>query len=55
MYFNIINDIANNNNIDYVYITIKINNIELISFIEKNGYKKYNKYNDEHVYYKELK
>ena len=54
-YMNIIDDIAICNNIDYVYLTIKNDNKELIDFIEKNGYKKYNQYNDEFVYYNELK
>lgn len=55
MYMSIINDIAINNNIDYIYLTIKIDNKELVSFMKKNGYKKYSRYNDEFVYYKELK
>ena len=55
MYLSFIDDIAITNNIDYIYLTIKISNKELISFVEKNGYNKYSKYNDEFVYYKELK
>lgn len=55
MYLSIIDNIAICNNIDYIYLTIKNDNKELIDFIEKNGYKKYNQYNDEFVYYKELK
>lgn len=54
-YMSIIDDIAINNNIDYIYLTIKSNNKELISFIEKNCYRKYNQLDDEFVYYKELK
>ncbi len=54
MYLNIADNIAICNNIDYIYLTIKNDNKELIDFIEKNGYKKYNQYNDEFVYYKEL-
>jgi len=55
MYLNIIDDIAFNNNIDYIYLTIKNDNKELIGFMEKNGYQIYSKYNDEFVYYKKLK
>ena len=55
MYLNIVDNVAICNNIDYIYLTIKNDNKELIDFIEKNGYKKYNQYNDEFVYYKELK
>ena len=55
MYLSIIDDIAINNNIEYIYLTIKIDNKELINFMEKNGYKKDSRYNDELVYYKELK
>ena len=54
-YLKLIDDIAIKNNIDYIYLTIKIKNNELIDFMKKNGYKKYNQYNDEFVYYKELK
>ena len=54
-YMSIIDDIAICNNIDYIYLTIKSNNKELISFMEKNDYIKYNQYYDEFVYYKELK
>ena len=54
-YLDIVNDISIKNSIDYIYLTIKINNKELIDFMEKNGYKKYSQYNDEFVYYKELK
>ena len=53
-YLKLIDDIAFNNNIDYIYLTIKKNNNKLIRFMEKNGYKKYNQYNDEFVYYKDL-
>ena len=55
MYLSIIDDIAIKNNIDYIYLTIKNDNKELIDFMEKNGYKKYSKFYDELVYYKELK
>ena len=55
MYLNIVDDIAISNNIDYIYLTMKNYNKELINFMEKNGYMKYNQYNDEFVYYKELK
>lgn len=55
MYLNIVDNIAICNNIDYIYLTIRNDNKQLIAFIEKNGYKKYNQYNDEFVYYKELK
>ena len=54
-YMSIIDDIAICNDIDYIYLTIKNDNKELISFIKKHGYQKYNHYNDELVYYKELK
>lgn len=55
MYLDIINEIAINNNIKYIYLTIKKNNIKMINYIENNGYKRYNKYNDEFVYYKKIK
>ena len=55
MYMSIIDDIAINNNMDYIYITIKNNNKELIDYMKRYRYKVYNKYNDEFVYYKELK
>ena len=55
MYLRIVSNIAICNNIDYIYLTIKKDNKELIDFVEKNGYKKYNQYNDEFVYYMELK
>ena len=35
--------------------TIKNDNKELIDFMRRYGYKEYNQYNDEFVYYKELK
>ena len=53
-YLELIDDIAFNNNIDYIYLTIKKNNNKLIRFMEKNDYKKYSNYNDEFVYYKDL-
>ena len=52
MYLSIVDNIAICNNVDYIYLTIKNDNKELIDFIEKNGYKKYNEYNDEFVYYR---
>ena len=55
MYLGIVDNIAICNNIDYVYLTVKNGNKELIDFMKKYGYKKYNQYNDEFVYYKELK
>lgn len=51
-YLELIDKIANEQNIDYTYLTIKKENRELINFMEKAGYKKYNDYNDEFVYYK---
>ncbi len=54
-YMSIIDDIAISNNINYIYLTIKKDNKELFNYIEKNGYKKYRQYNEEFVYYKELK
>ena len=53
-YLKIIDEIATKNNLNYIYLTIKKYNKELINFIEKNNYKKHNDYNDEFVYYKEL-
>ena len=53
-YLKLINDIATTNNIDYIYMTIKIKNKELINFMQKNGFQKYGQYHDEYVYYKEL-
>lgn len=55
MYLDIIDDIATKNDINYIYLTIKNDNIELINYMEKNGYRMYNQYNDEFVYYKESK
>lgn len=55
MYLSIVDNIAICNNIDYIYLTIKNDNIELINFMKRYGYKEYNQYNDEFVYYKELK
>lgn len=55
MYLSIVDNIAISNNIDYIYLTIKNDNKELIDFMERYGYKRYNQYNDEFVYYKELK
>ena len=54
LYLDIMNEIAISNNIDYIYLTVKETNNELISFIEKNNFVKYGIYNDEYVYYKEL-
>lgn len=54
-YLNIVDEVAKINNIDYIYLTIKINNKALIEFVEKNGYKRYNLIDDEFVYYKELR
>ena len=55
MYLSIVNNIAICNDINYIYLTIKKDNKELIDFIKRHGYKEYNLYNDEFVYYKELK
>lgn len=55
MYLDIVDDVANENNIDYIYLTIKNNIVELINYMEKHDYKMYNQYSDEFVYYKELK
>lgn len=55
MYLDIANEIAISNNINYIYLTIKNNNIKLLNYFEKNGYSKYSQYNDELVYYKEIK
>ena len=55
MYLSIIDNIAICNSIDYIYLTIKNDNKELIDFMRRYGYKEYNHYNDELVYYKELK
>ena len=53
-YLKIIDDLCNEYNINYVYLTIKKENIELINFMIKNNYKKYNEINDEFVYYKKM-
>lgn len=53
-YLKIVDEIAKINNIDYIYLTIKIHNKELIEFFEKKEYTKYNQINDEFVYYKEM-
>ena len=55
MYLSIVDNIAICNSIDYIYLTIKNDNKELIDFIRRYGFKEYNQYNDEFVYYKELK
>ena len=51
-YLNIIDNISKENNINYIYLTIKENKKELIEFMKKNNYKEYNKIKDEYVYYK---
>ena len=53
-YLKIIDDIAISNKIDYTYLTIKKSNKELIDFIEKRLYKRYNQINDEYVFYKKI-
>ena len=55
MYLDIANNIAISNNINYIYLTAKKDNKELFNYIEKNGYKKYRQYNEEFVYYKEIR
>ena len=55
MYLDLVDEIAKENYIDYIYLTVKIDNNELINYIKNNNYKLYNKYKDEYVYYKELK
>ena len=55
IYLSIVDNIATCNNIDYIYLTIKNDNKELIDFMKRYGYKEYNQYNGEFVYYKELK
>ena len=55
MYLSIVDNIAICNDIDYIYLTIKKDNKELIDFMRRYGYKEYNQYKDEFVYYKELK
>lgn len=55
MYLSIVDNIADCNNVDYIYLTIKKDNKELIDFMKRYGYKKYNQYDDEFIYYKELK
>ena len=55
IYLSIIDNIAICNNIDYIYFIIKNDNKELRDFMKRYGYKAYNQYNDEFVYYKELK
>ena len=55
MYLSIVDDIAISKGIDYIYLTIKNDNEELITFMEKKGYKMYSQYNDEFVYYKKVK
>lgn len=53
-YLKIIDEIAKMNRIDYIYLTIKMSNKELIKFVEKKDYKRYNQLDDEFVYYKSL-
>ena len=54
LYLKFIDNIAKDNNIKYIYVTIKTSNQEFIKFIEKNNYQRYNQINDEFVYYKEI-
>lgn len=55
MYLDIANNIAISNSINYIYLTAKKDNKELFNYIEKKGYKKYKQYNEEFIYYKEIK
>ena len=54
-YLKIVDDIAVKNDIDYIYCTVKMYKNKFIDFLLKKGYKRYGKYEDEFVYYKELK
>ena len=47
-----IDDIAFNNEIDYIYLTVKRDNTEFIDYISKRGFVKYSGFEDEDVYYK---
>ncbi|MBR1413453.1 MAG: GNAT family N-acetyltransferase [Bacilli bacterium] len=52
LYLELVDQIAMNNNIDYIYLTVNDNNNELINFIKKHDYQEYKKINNEVVYYK---
>lgn len=54
-YLSLVDEIAKSNQIDYIYLTTKQDNLKFISFIKQNGYQKYGSYYNEFVYYKELK
>ena len=54
-YLKLIDTIANENGIKYIYFTLKKDNRDFINFIEKNNYQRYNQINDELVYFKEIK
>lgn len=54
-YLKLVENIANANHINYIYLTVKKDNTELIRFLEKNNYHRYNQLNDEYVYYKDVK
>ena len=53
-YLKFVENIAKLNNIDYIYLTVKKDNKDFIDFIEKKGFKRYNQFNNELVYFKEL-
>lgn len=54
-YMEIVDDIARENDIKYIYLTIKKENEKMIDFVKKFNYKNYSDIYDEYVYYKELK
>ncbi len=53
-YMKLIDDIANLNHIQYIYMAIQKENEELINFIKKYDYREHSEYQDEIVFVKEL-
>ena len=53
-YMKLIDDIANLNHIQYIYMAIQKENEELINFIKKYDYRMDSEYQDEYVFVKEL-
>ena len=54
-YIKLVIDIAKQNNVKYLYITCKKDNLEMIKFLTKNNFKYYDDYFDEEVFYMEVK
>lgn len=53
-YIKLVNEIAEQNKVKYIYTTCKKNNLEMINFLSKNNFKYYGDYFDEEVFYMEV-